>query len=76
MKKLLFGMAFFMGAMMFSSVNVQAEEDIMRWKNRNCSDGSGGTYEICWLTGNGNVCDTYGETTRNCDPIEDPIISD
>ncbi|REG85464.1 hypothetical protein [Algoriphagus antarcticus] len=27
MKKLLFGIAFFMGAMMFSSLSVQAEED-------------------------------------------------
>ncbi|WP_339751225.1 hypothetical protein [Algoriphagus aquimarinus] len=73
MKKLLFGMAFFMGAMMFSIGNLQAEEDEMRWIQLDCTDGSGGTYEICWLTGNGNVCDTYWERTRDCDWVTDPI---
>lgn len=72
MKKLLFGMAFFMGAMMFSSLNSQAEVPVFRWKNLNCTDGSGGTYEICWASGNGNICTTYGEKTRNCDRFTDP----
>jgi len=72
LKKLLFGMAFFIGAMMFSTVNVQAEELVLRWRNLTCSDGSGGTHEICWASGNGDICTTYGEKTRNCDPWTDP----
>ncbi|RAI90046.1 hypothetical protein [Algoriphagus yeomjeoni] len=69
MKKLLFGMAFFMGAMVFSIGDLLAEEDEMRWKQLPCTDGSGGTYEVCWLTGDGNICDTWGEQTRDCDLV-------
>ncbi len=76
MKKLLFGIAF-MGAMMctglsgYGQASVDPVSEEMRWKNLQCTDGSGGTYEICWLTGDGNTCDTYGEKTRYCDPITD-----
>jgi hypothetical protein len=74
MKKLLFGMAFFMGAMMFgggSEVNAQASVDPLegeeiRWKRVPCADGTGGTFEICWLIGDGNICSTYEERTRYC----------
>lgn len=72
MRKLLFGMAFCLGAMVFTTLNVQAEEDVYRWKQMLCTDGSGDTYEICWLTGNGNICDTYDEGTRDCDWVTDP----
>ncbi|WP_086542471.1 hypothetical protein [Algoriphagus antarcticus] len=68
MKKLLFGTAFFLGAIFFTSLSVQAEEDIMRWEQMFCTDGSGGTYEICFLTGDGNQCFTWYDTTRDCDP--------
>ena len=66
-------MAIFFGAMMFSTMNVHGEEIVLRWRNLKCTDGSGGTYEICWASGNGNTCGTYGEKTRNCDRWTDPL---
>lgn len=74
MKKLLFGIAFFTGSMLFSSLTVQAEEDIMRWQQMFCRDGSGGMYEICYYSGDGNLCSTHGAKTRDCDPETDPIL--
>lgn len=70
MKKLIFGLAFF-GAMAISGVSVNAQGtggagDEKRWQQLSCTDGSGGTYEICFYTGDGNTCDTHGEKTRNC----------
>ncbi|REG85469.1 hypothetical protein [Algoriphagus antarcticus] len=49
MKKLLFGMAFFMGAMMFTSVNVQAQRDPGHWvcclePDEYCQDWLGGAW--------------------------------
>lgn len=72
MKKLLFSLAFFMGAMIFGSVSLYAGEEIMRWQQLSCTDGSGGVYEICFYSGDGNQCYTYLEKTRNCDPNTDP----
>ncbi len=66
MKKLLFGMAF-MGFMMFVGVSVQAQELELRWNQMPCTDGSGGQYEICFYTGDGSLCSTWGEKTRECD---------
>jgi len=40
--------------------------DELRWQRMWCTDGSGDTYEVCWLTGDGNECSTYGEQTRSC----------
>ena len=73
MKKLIFGLAF-LGAMSLSGVSVNAQgmggpgggEDEKRWQQLHCTDGTGGTYEICFYTGDGNTCDTHGAKTRNC----------
>lgn len=42
------------------------EEDEMRWAEMWCEDGSGSRYEICFYTGDGNLCTTWGDTTRDC----------
>jgi hypothetical protein len=36
-----------------------------KWKQMHCTSGTG-TYEICFYTGDGNSCSTWGETTRDC----------
>lgn len=38
-----------------------------KWQQLWCTDGSGGTYEICYMIGDGNPCPTWGITTRDCD---------
>jgi len=72
MKKLISGMLFVaaMGLSFGGTVaNAQilgGNGDDLYWQQLTCTDGSGGTYEICFYTGDGNPCDTHGETTRNC----------
>ena len=39
---------------------------VKKWKVQTCPDGS--TFEICLYSGDGNKCDEYLGTTRDCVP--------
>ena len=70
MKKVLFGLAF-LGAMAFSGITAQGQgsvdpgESDYKWKQLICPETQQ-AFEVCWLTGDGNPCSTWGETTRDC----------
>ena len=49
----------------FSQASVDPPEYEFRWKQRVCPY-TGDTYEICWMTGDGFICSSYGQTTRPC----------
>ncbi len=44
---------------------VAGSESTLRWKQMYCTNGPG-VYEICFYTGDGNSCSTWGEVTRDC----------
>lgn len=68
---ILFSIALFIISFLVSFENkIAFADDELRWKQMHCTDGSGGTYEICFYSGDGNTCDTWGERTRDCIDVE------
>jgi len=71
-KSFVFGLAF-LGSMGFGGLaaNGQASVDPpeggseLRWRQLFCPS-TGSFYEICFLTGDGSLCSSWGDTTRSC----------
>lgn len=75
LKSILCGALFMLFLLAFSSGPVNSQgiggpgaggESETRWLNLPCLDGSGGTYEICFYSGDGNICPIWGQRTRDC----------
>jgi hypothetical protein len=70
MKKVLFGLAFlgamaFSGSILFAQGMEEPGGSDYKWKQRVCPSTQE-TYEVCWISGDGNACDEWGQMTRDC----------
>lgn len=70
MKKVFFGLIMFSALLSspmlgFGQASVDPGNNPYKWKQLTCPS-TGESYEICWLTGDGNECSTWGSTTRSC----------